>query len=317
MTDTEPGVHAPQDHPVLAVLAGCALLVLAAVIGPGLVPQQPYAALLAGGAALGVVLWAIAVAATIRRSPLGWKLGSLAILAGAGTIAGLVAHGQYQTRVRADASSFAEIEFGPQGAPQLPADASSRGPISRLFAASLQADALAQRDYAAALGKFGAGALNSPYLLQQDPRAIGHCGEIQGIRELAHAQSVARAERQGAIEKAMLGANLSPKAKAGISMLAGEPRAHDAEEAQLSNQLRMLDATEQLCTLLARRSWHNEGGYFGFGNSGDKARFDAVTAERRKISADAAQVARAATERMRQGRDLVRDALSLSIFASQ
>lgn len=318
MNDTdETGVHAPQDHPVLAVLAGCAVLVLAAVIGPRLAPQQAYAVLVGGGAALGVLLWAVAFGVTIRRSSIPWKLGSLAILAGAGAIAGLVAHGQYQTRARADASSFAEIEFGPQGAPQLPGDASTRGPISRLFAASLQADVLAQRDYAAALGKFGAGALNSPYLLQQDPRAIGHCGEIQDIRELARAQSVARAERQGAIEEAMLAANLPPKAKAGISLLAGEPPAHDAQEALLGNQLRMLDATEGLCTLLARRSWHNEGGYFGFGNAGDKARFDTVAALRQKIATETAQVARAATDRMQRGRDLVRDALSRSIFAPQ
>jgi hypothetical protein len=317
MTETdEAGVHAPHDHPVIAILAGCAVLVLAAVIGPRLVPQQPYAALLGGGIALGVLLWAIGFVATVRLSPIAWKAGSLAILAGAGVIAGLVAHGQYQTRARADASSFAEVEFGPQGAPQMPADASARGPISQLFGVSLQADAVAQRDYAAALGKFGAGALNSPYLLQQDPRAIGHCGEIESVRTLAREQSAARTERKEAMRHAIDATNLSGQAKRGIAIMAGIDAAA-GKDAALANQLAILDATGELCTLLARRGWYNEGGYFGFNSGADKARFDALGTRRKTLAAETAQIARAATDKMQQGRDLVRDALSRSIFAPQ
>ncbi|MBC9033341.1 hypothetical protein IAG41_13170 [Sphingomonas sp. JC676] len=317
MTETEEThVHAPHDHPVLAILAGCAVLVLAAVIGPRLVPQLTYATLLGGGVALGVLLWAIGFAATVRRSPMAWKAGSLAILAGAGVIAGLVAHGQYQTRARADASSFAEVEFGPQGAPQMPGDASARGPISQLFVTSVQADALAQRDYAAALGKFGAGALNSPYLLQQDPRAIGHCGEIDSVRKLARDQSAARAERKESLRHTIDAANLSGQAKRGIAIMAGTDVA-SGNDAVLTNQLAILDATGELCTLLARRGWYNEGGYFGFNSGGDKARFDALGIRRKALSAETAQIARVATDKMQQGRDLVRDALSRSIFAPQ
>lgn len=318
MTDIdEAGVQAPQDHPVIAVLAGCAVLVLAAVIGPRLVPQLPYATLLGGGIALGALLWAIGFLATVRRSPMAWKAGSLAILAGAGVIAGLVAHGQYQTRARADASSFAEVEFGPQGAPQMPGDASARGPISQLFAASIQADALAQRDYAAALGKFGAGALNSPYLLQQDPRAIGHCGEIESVRTVARDQSRARADRREKMRQAIDAANLSGQAKAGIAIMTGTDAAAGKDDAVLTNQLAMLDATGELCTLLARRGWYNEGGFFGFNSGGDKVRFDALAARRKALAAEASQIGRAATDRMQQGRDQVRDALSRSIFAPQ
>lgn len=317
MTETEvTHVHAPQDHPVIAILAGCAVLVLAAVIGPRLVPQQPYAALVGGGVALGVLLWAIGFVATVRGSPMVWKAGSLAILAGAGVIAGLVAHGQYQTRARADASSFAEVEFGAQGAPQLPGDASARGPISQLFAASVQADALAQRDYTAALGKFGAGALNSPYLLQQDPRAIGQCGEIDSVRTLALDQSTARTERKEALRRAIDAANLSGQAKRGIAIMTSTDIA-SGNDAVLTNQLAILDATDELCTLLARRGWYNEGGYFGFTSGGDKARFDALGKRRKTLAAEAAQVARAATDKIQRGRDQVRDALSRSIFAPQ
>lgn len=309
--------HAPQDHPVIAVLAGCAMLVLAAVIGPRLAPQQPYATLVIGGIVLALLLWAIGFAVTIRRSSPGWKLGSLAILAAAGAATGLVAHGQYQTRARADASSFAEVEFGPQGAPQLPGDASARGPISRLFVAGVQADAAEQRAYAAALGKFGAGALNSPYLLQQDPRAIGHCGEIEDIRALARQQSEARAGRRTELRRTIEGTTLAPQAKRGIAVMAGTDAAAAKDDALLANQLATLDATGALCALLAEHGWYNDNAYFGFRSAGDKARFDALEARRKALAGEAARIARATTDRMQQGRDQVRDALSRSIFVPE
>ncbi len=319
MTDEaeQAGTHAPQDHPVIAVLAGCAVLVLAAVIGPRLAPQQPYATLVIGGAALAVLLWAIGFVVTIRRSPLTWKLGSLAILAVAGVATGLVAHGQYQTRARADASSFAEVEFGPQGAPQLPGDASARGPISRLFVEGAQANASEQRDYAAALGKFGAGALTSPYLLQQDPRAIGHCGEIESVRTLARQQSDTRAGRREKLRHAIDAATLSGQAKQGIAIMTGTDAAAGKDDTLLANQLAMLDATGELCKLLARHGWYNDNAYFGFNNAGDKARFDALAARRKDLAGETARIERAATERMQQGRDQVRDVLSRSIFVPE
>jgi hypothetical protein len=317
MSETDDtGAHAPHDHPVIAMLGGCAALVIAAVVVPRLVPQQPYATLIGAGAGLALLLWAVGFVLTIRHSSIAWKLGSLAILAGAGVVAGLVAHGQYQTRARADASSFAEVEFGPQGAPQMPGDASSRGPISQLFVASVQADALADRDYAAALGKFGAGALNSPYLLQQDPRAIGHCGEIEGVRTLARDQSQARIGRRAELRHAIDATNLSGGAKRGIAIMTGTDAAVGKDNV-LTNRLAMLDATGELCTLLARRGWYNQGGYFGFNSAADKARFDSLMVRRKALAVEAAQGARGATDRMQQGRDQVRDALSRSIFAPE
>jgi hypothetical protein len=318
MTETEAtGAQAPHDHPVLAILAGCAVLVIAAVAGPRLIAQQPYASLLIGGIALGVVLWLIGLVATVRHSPMAWKLGSLAMLAAAGAIAGLVAHGQYQTRARADASSFAEVEFGPQGVPQLPGDAATRGPISQLFVASVQADAQAPRDYAAALGKFGAGGLNGPYLLQQDPRAIGHCGEIEGVATLARAQSAARSERREKLRHAIDAATLSSQAKRGIAVMTDTDVATGKDDAVLANQLAMLSATGELCTLLSRHSWFNQGGLFGFDNGGDKARFEALNARRKALAGETARIAREATAKMQLGRDQVRDALSRSIFAPE
>jgi hypothetical protein len=142
----ESGRTTPYDHPVIATLAGAAVLIIGALLLPRILPQQPLAMLLGTGACMALLLCAIGFAVTTRYSTLVWKLGSLLLLVVAGLGAALIAHGQYETIARADASSFAEVEFGPGGAAQLPAGAAARGPISRLFAEGVAADAQAQHE---------------------------------------------------------------------------------------------------------------------------------------------------------------------------
>lgn len=311
MTEDDWSIAPPRGHPVIAMLAGGAVLVLAALLGPRLLGQQPMPALLMGGAALGLVLWILAWALTVRRSAALWQLGSLALLVAAGIGAGLVAHGQYQTRARADASSFAELELGPDGTPRLPSDAVARGPISRLFAESVQANANEQRDLAAALGKFGLAALNSPYLLAQNPHAIEHCGDLADIRTLAEDQARHRAERTAALRRAIGVANLPAQAKRGIAMMVAAP----GGDPLLANQKAMLEATGELCALLKKRGWFNDGGYFGFRSAADRAAFDALKRKRQAIARETDAIDKVARERIAAGRETVRDALSRSIYA--
>lgn len=308
----ETRVEGPYDHPVIATLIGVAMLVIGALILPRLLPQQPLATLLGGGAVLALVLWAIGYAATTRHSAMQWKLGSLAVLVIAGVGAAAIAHSQYETIARADASSFAEIEFGPTGAPQVPAGALSRGPLSRLFAQNAAADAQAQRDYDAAFGKLGVANLNSPYLLERAPEILADCGAVDGVGKLAQSQAAAHAERSAAIARALEAANLPARAKQGIATMAGASR---SEDPLLANRTAMVDATGALCRLLAKRGWFNNGGYFGFHSAGDEARFRDLSKRRMAIAGETARIEKAAQQRMAQGRDQVREALSRSIFS--
>ncbi|MDQ0248867.1 hypothetical protein J2W22_000914 [Sphingomonas kyeonggiensis] len=299
-----------DGHPLIATLAGAAVLVLAALLGPRFATPLPLPALLIGGAAAGLVLWLIGFAITTRHASLAWKLGSLVLLIGAGAGAAAIAHGQFQTQSRADASSFAEIELAPDGAVILPAGVRTRGPVSQLYADAVQADAAAARAFLDAQGKFGMGALTSPYLLQQNPHAIGNCGEIEQLRALAAEQSLARTARRSALAEAIGSASLPKAAKLGIARIAGDTK----EDALLANQQAMLDATAELCTLLARRSWYNDNGYFGFHSGADAAAFTANKAKRQTLAEQADAVAAAAKTRILDGREQVRDALSRSIY---
>jgi hypothetical protein len=308
----ETGRQTPYDHPVIATLAGIAALVIGALLVPRFLPQQSLGLLLGGGVALALVLWVIGFALTTRYSTTAWKSGSLALLVLAGIGAAMIAHAQYETLARADASSFAEVEFGPGGAALVPAGAAARGPLSRLFVESVTADTQAQRDFGTAFGRLGVANLTSPYLLEQEPRALSQCAAIAELQTLARSQAMARHQRAEAMAQALDAANLPAKAKEGIATIAGP--AASAGDPLLANQLAMVGATSELCTLLAKRGWFNNGGYFGFRSGADEANFRALSKRRMELAGETARIERAAQERMTAGREMVRDVLSRSIF---
>jgi len=308
----ETGRGMPYDHPVIATLAGLAVLVIGALLVPRFLPRQSLGLLFGGGVALALMLWAIGFALTTRHSTIAWKSGSLALLGLGGIGAAMIAHAQYETLARADASSFAEVEFGPGGAALVPAGAAARGPLSRLFVESVTADTQAQRDFGTAFGRLGVANLTSPYLLGQDPRVLSQCAAIADLQTLARSQAAARDQRAKAVAQALFAANLPAKAKEGIAVMAGP--AASAGDPLLTNQLAMVGATSDLCELLAKRGWFNNGGYFGFRSGTDETRFRALSKRRMELAGETARIERATQERMAAGREAVRDVLSRSIF---
>ena len=309
----ETGRQTPYDHPVIATLAGAAILMLGALLAPRFLPQQPLGTLIGAGLGLALLLWAIGFVATTRYSTLPWKLGSLVLLLATGAGDALIAHGQYETLSRADASSFAEVEFGPGGAVKLPAGAAARGPLSERFAESVAADAQEQRDFGTAFGRLGVANLTSPYLLEQDPKALSQCGAIQQMATLAQSQAAARAQRSQAMADALAKANLPSKAREGIAIMAGA--SSGAGDPRLDNQRAMVRATSDLCSLLAKRGWFNIGGYFGFRSGTDETRFRALSKARMELTGAVEGIERGSQERIARGRDMVREVLSKSIFA--
>jgi hypothetical protein len=70
-----------------------------------------------------------------------------------------------------------------------------------------------------------------------------------------------------------------------------------------------LDGTQAFCTLLARKSWSNQGGVFAFGDAGDRAAYVAIE-KRRMDAANKIQILqRDGRDQLIKGRDAVRDIL--------
>jgi hypothetical protein len=153
----------------------------------------------------------------------------------------------------------------------------------------------------------------SPYLLERDSQALAQCAAIADLQSRAKALAAARGQRTKAMADALNAASLPAKAKEGIGIMAGIGQV-DATDPLLANRLAMAGATAELCELLAKRGWFNNGGYFGFRSGADEVRFRALSKRRMELAGEAERIDRAAQARMATGRDMVREMLSKSIF---
>jgi hypothetical protein len=293
-------------HPVLVILAGSAILVLLAVSSPRWLSHQPLTSLLIAGAVLALALWLIGFVLTVRRAKPVWIAGSLAILLAVGLGAGFGADMLGKSQARGDMTALAEVELGPDGAPTFPRDAEARGPISRLFVANMRTTAQEERDYATEVGKLGLGYLNSPYTLSQNPGVLARCGEIAAFKAAVTRKNARRQARLDAALAAIDKADLPEDLKHGARLMIVPGGSRDQLDAMLAQDIELLDSAQALCVLLAKRSWSNQGGYFGFAGV-DRAAFDALDQRRREVARKSAELQRADKDRLLEGREIVRN----------
>ncbi len=292
--------------PLIAVLIGGAVLAIGAVATPYFI-APPLTTLAIGGALTGVALWIAALIAGLRSGPLWWIIISLALLVGGGALAGFGAFRIANADNAADASSFAELEFAPNGDVLLPSNP-ARGQASAAFAEAVRAGERDGKAYAARLSQLGVGVLNSPHLLAQAPGLLADCGSIGALEAQAAATAERQTTRLTTLGETIEAASLSPQIKGGVAAIV-EAQA-GATTALLTQERAMLAATQALCNLLARRSWSNDGGYFGFAGTADRAAFDAITQRRLAIEGERKRIRDAMKAQGEAGRDLVRDMLS-------
>ena len=291
---------------LVALLGGCALLVIAAIAAPYILPPWPTGRVVGGGAALGLLLWLFALPAGLRHAVPAWKLGGLVLLVAAGAVAGLMANRTSAATGVRDASSFAEAELTPNGTVVLPRGAGGRGPLSRLYVDAL-AEAARDRDARGSeRGALNLATLNSPYLLNRDPGVLGRCADIASLKGRASHYAERERERAARLGAAIDTAPLPEELRGGMRMMA----VPEATDRLLAQDHAALDVAEAQCRLLARRGWSDEGGYFAFRSPADLAQFRALNARAQAVANEQGELQRAERERTTKGLDIVRDILS-------
>ncbi|MEG3181597.1 hypothetical protein [Sphingomonas sp. LT1P40] len=292
--------------PLLTALGGCLLLAVASMLVPAILPRMDISTLLLIGAGTGLALWLVVLLVGMRRPQWIVIAAALVLLPAAGGLAALGANRIYVARASGDGMTFAQLKFAPDGAPLLPSGAAGRGPISAAYHAALAEAEKDQKDYAATLGRMNLGALNAPYLLQQAPAVLEKCGSISGLEKVAATNSRRRGERAARLGDAVAASELSTSAKEGVRMIV----VPETADAILANEIETIRAAREQCDLLARRTWSNSGGYFGFGNAGDWAKFRTITARRVRAAEELGRLQRSETDRRTAGREMVREELS-------
>ncbi|ODP37644.1 hypothetical protein [Sphingomonas turrisvirgatae] len=299
--------HRGPPLPLLGPLIGVAILSAAAIAVPRFAPPLSLGLLVGAGVAAGLVFWLVALATGLRRGPAWWTAASLALLLTAGALAGLNSARIARADTSVDASTFAELKLNPDGTAILPSSP-ARGPISAAYVELVRADEAAAKAWSAQVAKLNTGVLNSPYMLNQAPEILRDCAAIGTLESAARQASNARAARVARLEQAMAAATLPDPVKQGITMIVTPPAG--ATDALLRQEGEMWQATQALCELLAKRSWSNANGFFGFATGADKAAFDALNQRRVAVEAERKRIRDGITVRFEEGREKVRAALS-------
>ena len=221
-------------------------------------------------------------------------------------LAGLGAGRIHVARSAEDARTFAELDIAADGKPSVPGGAADRGAASAAYLAAIREADKDDRAWDEALVKLNLGVLSSPYLLQQSPRILSDCASISGLEKLAQEHDKRARERGAQLVEAVDRSELPAAAKPGARTVvtAGD------EAARLANRIELARASRAQCELLARRTWHNAAGYFGFANAGDQVRFKEITGRVLAAAGKTEALRRAAKDQRIAGREQVREALT-------
>lgn len=304
--DWEDELSRPDSFPLSAAIAGSVVLVAAVLFLPGLLRQPPFWQILAGALAAALLFWGIGWFVTIRHAATAWKVGSLVILIMAGATAALGGFVARTMAIKEDMRTVAEMRIRPDGTPEFPEGAESRGPISRLYIASAKASAEDQQQFEAETVKVGLNLLDKPYLLRRSPAILDNCGNIAGLK----AKNAALFARQRQREKDFLAgidaSDMPPEAKRdfkkGFETAATQRRSNRMADVQSA----LLDEMQAICTVLARRHWEPQPGGFAFTSGADLADFNRHTQQRNALVLDMQRIGVAEVNRSRARQEKLR-----------
>jgi hypothetical protein len=291
--------------PLLITLLSCLALILAAAFAPTLLPRLDFWTMVLAGAGIGLALWLLVLLAGSRTRQWFVVGGALIALPLTGALAGLGAGRIHVARASIDARTFAEVDIATDGKASVPGAAADRGVASAALLAAIREAEKDDRAYGEAMGKFNLGVLSSPYLLQQAPQILAGCPSISGLEQVARDQDKRARERIAQLVAAVDRSELPAEARPGARQIAA---AGDAD-AMLATRLEVIRASRAQCELLARRTWHNAAGYFGFSGDGDRAQFGATTKRLMTAAGEIEALQRKAKDQRIAGREQVREAL--------
>jgi hypothetical protein len=304
-------------HPLLATLIGCFCLLLTAgmpVRDAALATSDPSEAAayqvgqIFGAMIVGIILWGIAYAMTVRRASRRWKIASLAILVVLSLLVGLYRLGGREAALRSDARAAAEqmkqVVAG-DGGMEAPI-AGGSGPLSQMMAALLNTALADQQAFDRAVAQTGVYRVLDLTSLRRDDPALRGCDRIDGLVIAARTQSgryqdhldAARAAGARHVQSGALRADELD------SFIAGAANNEPSYRRNWTITGDWASEAAALCRILATRPWSRSGGEIVFAADRDVA---AANGHLQRINALAAQQQRLQDEaRSRARRDLER-----------
>lgn len=299
----------PDSFPFSAAIAGSLVLVAAGLFVQPRFASLPFWQTLLAALGLAVLLWLIAFVVTVRHASLAWKLGSLAMLIGVAATTAFTGMVLANMRLREDMRTIAEFRMRPDGQPDFARGAEARGPISRLYIGFIRGSVEDRQRFDKAALQLGVDLLGDPIGLTRTPGVLGKCDEIAGLRKLAAEVSQSQLKRFRDFVAGIEALDTPADFKAGMREAF---KRNDTEKQQaklLAAQDAMLDQTQAMCKVLARRNWTPQYRMFMFTSAGDLAEFNRLGVKRDAAVAQLREVELEGQQRMERGQRKLRKSL--------
>jgi hypothetical protein len=194
----------------------------------------------------------------------------------------------------------------PDGTANFPSGAASRGPISRLYIAFINGSVEDRQRIDAAALKLGLDLLGDPDGLTRTPGILSKCGEIAGLKTIAAENSVRQRKRQLDFMAGLEALDVPEDFRQGLRKGWERDTSELLQRQLLKAQQAMLDESQALCTVLARRRWEPQFRQFIFSNAADLAEFRLHGERRNKAVMAMQRVEAEGQRRMEQGQRLIR-----------
>jgi hypothetical protein len=257
---------------------------------------------LVSSASIGLAVWIVLYAITLRRASFAWKLASLIVMVTLGLFYGLLAIGERNLALKEDARQTVRqvdkaLDAGLRGRIEPGAGA---GPMARLTAAIGNISLADTNGFMTSSNAAGLPQVAALRGLTPDSPVLDHCGRIDALAPRATALSaryphyLAAARREGA--RFVAAGELSQGAVDGL--IHGLGAAQEPFHRQWLLVGELAGHAGKLCRILARRQWvSGPGGEVRFTSKSDAAEAQALRDRMKPIEQSLASIQQAASAR--------------------
>ncbi len=300
-----------DSFPMAATITGAiVILVVSVMIYNFSSHRHMLATTLGAGTVVALLVWAVAFLVTLRRAPIGWKIGSFFAMIVVGLVAGVVGIGTTITAMQDDVRAIAEVKINQNFGLELP-EGGARGPISKATFAYLKIvvdDAMKHRQ---ALQALDYDAMTSPDALKQHDGLLSHCDQRATVTPMIEAYY---ARRRAAFIKWQADLNAIDMDE---NFRKGFAAAGDRSHGRFDNLLQRAATNEHaqigelvaMCQILARHHWVEQFGRIAFTSPADLRDFNAHNRREQDLSAESSALMRESLATMESGQAMIRRGL--------
>jgi hypothetical protein len=299
-----------DSYPMAATITGAVvILVVSVMIYNFSSHRHMLVTTLGAGTVVALLVWAVAFLVTLRRAPIGWKIGSFFAMIVVCLVAGVVGIGTTITAMQDDVRAIAEVKVTQSFGLELP-EGGARGPISKATFAYLKIVVDDATKHRQALQALGYDAMSSPDALRH-AELLSHCDQRATVTPMIEAYYARRRAAFGKWQADLNAIDMDENFRKGFA--AASDRSHGKFDTLLqraaTNEHAQIGELVAMCQILARHRWAEQFGRIAFTSLADLRDFNDHARREQDLSAESSALMRESLATMESGQAMIRRSL--------